>query len=82
MERRKIDGEIALDNIIIASTLSHRNPNTQSLNIIKAFNSRVVEGYNTFEKSLFFGDWVNPNSFILGACNQIPEIHHTMEHKS
>jgi regulator of protease activity HflC (stomatin/prohibitin superfamily) len=63
-----------LDDVVIQSNLAHPDPNTQTRNIIKEFNKRVIPGQNTFEKSLFFGDWVNPDCFILGACNQIPEI--------
>lgn len=69
-----MEKEITLQDIIIQSTLYDPNPSTQSNNIINAFNARRVEGLNTFEPSLFYGDWVNPDSFILGACNQIPEI--------
>lgn len=66
--------DFSLEEIIIESSLRHDNPDIQAMNIIKAFNSRVKPGYNTFEKSYLFGDWVNPDCFILGACNQIPEI--------
>ena len=74
MKRLNIDEEISLDDVIIASTLCNDNPNVQAMNIIKAFNNRVLPGQSTFETSLFFGDWVNPDCFILGACNQIPEL--------
>lgn len=66
--------DLQLDDVVIKSKLFHSNPNTQSLNIIREFNKRVIPGQNTFEKSLVLGHWVNPDCFILGACNQIPEI--------
>ena len=75
MKAFKIDDEKSLDDVVILSTLHNSNPNIQASNIIKAFNSRVLQGQNTFEKSLFVGNWVNPDCFILGACNQIPELH-------
>jgi len=66
--------QLILEDIIIESKLYDNDPNKQAINIMKEFNSRVVPGFNTFEKSIIFGDWVNPDCFILGACNQIPEI--------
>ena len=63
-----------MDNIIIASTLYDKNPVTQANNIVRAFNQRVDPYQTTFETSLFLGHWVNPNQFILGATNQIPEL--------
>jgi regulator of protease activity HflC (stomatin/prohibitin superfamily) len=75
MELHEVPNEISLEGIIIPSTLYDNDPNVQAANIIKAFNTRVIPGYNTFEKSLILGNWVNPDCFILGACNQIPELH-------
>lgn len=74
MDSGNIEKDFSLENTVIPSTLYNSDPNIQADNIIKAFNSRVVPGYYTFEKSLVFGNWVNPDCFILGACNQIPEI--------
>jgi len=74
MDIYEANNEPTLEDIIIESTLIDKDPNKQAMNIINAFNSRVEPGYNAFEKSLFFGYWVNPDQFILGACNQIPEI--------
>lgn len=34
-----------------------------------------MKDQSAFELSLVMGHWVNPNQFILGACNQIPELH-------
>lgn len=70
-----IEGEVTIKDVVIPSTLFHPNPNKQAENIVNEFNKRVLPGLNTFETSLFLGDWVNPDSFILGACNQIPELH-------
>jgi len=66
--------QLKLEDIVIESTLRHEDPNIQAKNIIKAFNVNVKPGYNTFEKSIILGNWVNPDCFILGACNQIAEL--------
>ncbi len=67
--------EVSLEDVVIQSTLQNGNPQIQGMNIIKQFNARVLPGQSAFETSLFFGNWVNPDCFILGACNQIPELH-------
>lgn len=66
--------ELRIEDVIISSTLFHRNPTVQGSRIVAEFNKRILPGQTTFETSLFVGDWVNPDQFILGACNQIPEI--------
>jgi regulator of protease activity HflC (stomatin/prohibitin superfamily) len=66
---------LTLEDVVIESTLKHADPEIQARNIINAFNTRVQPGLSTFKPSLLLGDWVNPDSFILGACNQIPELH-------
>lgn len=70
-----IEGELSVSDVVISSTLCHPNPDKQSKNIVDEFNQRVKVGLTTFETSLFIGNWVNPDCFILGACNQIPELH-------
>ena len=67
--------ELALKEVVISSNLYHKNPIVQANNIISEFNKNVVKYQSAFELSLIMGHWVNPNQFILGACNQIPELH-------
>lgn len=66
--------EVLLKELIISSTLYNKDPIIQSQNIIQEFNKRVKPEQGAFETSLFIGNWVNPDQFILGACNQIPEL--------
>lgn len=66
--------ELALKEVVISSSLSHKDPLIQANQIVTEFNKRVVKEQSAFELSLFMGAWVMPNQFILGACNQIPEL--------
>lgn len=63
-----------LEDVVISSTLYDKNHVTQALNIGITFSKRVDKSQTTFKASLFVGNWVNPNQFILGATNQIPEL--------
>jgi len=69
----KID-DVRLDNVIVNSNLRDINPSTQAKNVLSAFNRNVVKGKGAFATSLFVGEWVNPDKYILGACNQTPEL--------
>lgn len=69
----KID-DVTLENVIINSSLIDRNPVTQAKNVLAAFNVNVVKDQSAFETSLLIGEWVKPGKYILGACNQIPEL--------
>jgi regulator of protease activity HflC (stomatin/prohibitin superfamily) len=69
----KID-DARLDNVVINSNLRDDNPLTQARNVLTAFNINVVKDQSAFETSLVMGQWVTPDQYILGACNQIPEL--------
>lgn len=72
-EQIRLD-ETKLDNVIINSNLQDNNPLTQAKNVLAAFNIHVDPNQSAFESSLFVGQWVHPEEYILGACNQIPEL--------
>jgi len=69
----KID-DVRLDNVIVNSNLRDDDPHEQAKNVLAAFNRNVVKGQGAFSTSLFIGEWVSPDKYILGACNQIPEL--------
>ncbi len=64
----------ALEDIVIQSTLNDLSSDELARAIMQQFNSRVRPGESAFSDSWVRGEVVPRGQFVLGHCNEVPEL--------